>query len=153
MNNFSEHQLLPMMEFLFKTLLHSFSILSLLKYVSDFTADVFTSEKELSSWTYLLKKAPRRTILLISLVWNKNLKIWYTLFELIQIEVQCSKNYFKKFLTQEAGAFGNKIEEEPQKPYPKLKRICILYLYKEYLLCLHFNGSGCFLKACVNFAQ
>ena len=142
-----------MMEFPFRTLLRSFSILSLLKYVSDFTADVFTSEKELSSWTYLLKKAPRRTKLLISLVWNKKLKIWYTLFELIQIEVQCSKNYFKKFLTQEAGTFGNKIEEEPQKPYTKLKRICILYLYKEYLLCLHFNGGGCFLKVCVNFAQ
>ena len=29
------------------------------------------------------------------------------LFELIQIEVQCSKNYFKIFLPQEAGAFGS----------------------------------------------
>ena len=29
------------------------------------------------------------------------------LFELIQIEVQCSKNYFKIFLPQEAGDFGS----------------------------------------------
>ena len=28
------------------------------------------------------------------------------LFELIQIEVQCSKSYFKMFLSQEAGTSG-----------------------------------------------
>ena len=50
------------------------------------------------------------------------------LFELIQIEVQCSKNYFKFFLPKEAGAFGNNIEKEPQKPRQKLKKYvyCIL---------------------------
>ena len=30
------------------------------------------------------------------------------------MEVKCSKNYFKIFLPQEAGAFGNNIEKEPQ---------------------------------------
>ena len=50
--------------------------------------------------------------------------------ELIQKEVQCSKNYFKKFLTQEAGAFGNNIEKEPQKPHPKLKK-CVYYIFTE----------------------
>ena len=40
----------------------------------------------------------------------------------MQIEVQCSKNYFKIFLPQEAGAFENNIEREPQKPRPKLKK-------------------------------
>ena len=43
--------------------------------------------------------------------------------ELIQREVQCSKKYFKFFLTQEA--FGNNIEKEPQKLRPK----CILNIY------------------------
>ena len=43
-------------------------------------------------------------------------------FELIQIEVQCSKNYFKIFLLQETEAFGSNIEKEPQKSHPKLKR-------------------------------
>ena len=50
------------------------------------------------------------------------MKIWDTLFELIQIEVQCSKNYFKYFLPQKAGAFGKNIEKKPQKPRPKLKK-------------------------------
>ena len=50
------------------------------------------------------------------------MKIWDTLFELIQIEVQCSKNYFKYFLPQKAGAFGKNIEKKPQKPLPKLKK-------------------------------
>ena len=70
----------------------------------------FSSEKELFSWTYLLKKTPRRTKILISPVWNKILKIWDTLFKFMQIEVKCVKNYFKIFLPQEAGAFGNNIE-------------------------------------------
>ena len=38
------------------------------------------------------------------------------------MEVQCSKNYFKIFLSQEAGASGNNIEKEPQKTCPKLKK-------------------------------
>ena len=37
------------------------------------------------------------------------------------VEVQCSRNYFKFFLPQEAGAFANNIEKEPQKPRLKLK--------------------------------
>ena len=60
------------------------------------------------------------------------LKIWDTLFELIQIEVQCSKNYFKIFLQQEAGAFGNNVGKEPQKLRPKVKNvytICLLRIF------------------------
>ena len=41
--------------------------------------------------------------------------------------MQCSKNYFKFFLSQEAGASGKNIEKERQKPRPKLKNI---YMYK-----------------------
>ena len=43
------------------------------------------------------------------------MKIWDIIFELIKIEVQCSKNYFNSFLQQEAEAIGNNIEKEPQK--------------------------------------
>ena len=32
------------------------------------------------------------------------------------------QNYFKIFLPQEAGAFGNYIEKEPEKPHTKLKK-------------------------------
>ena len=77
----------------------------------------FSSEKELFSWTYP--------------VWNKILKIWDTLFELINKEVEYIKNYFKIVLQQEAGAFGNNIGKEPQKPqYPKLKNMYIIYLLR-----------------------
>ena len=50
--------------------------------------------------------------------------------ELIQKEVQCRENHFKKFLPQEAGAFGNNIEKEPQKPHPKLKKY-VYYMFTE----------------------
>ena len=50
--------------------------------------------------------------------------------ELIQKEVQCRENHFKKFLPQEAGAFGNNIEKEPQKPHPKLKKY-VYYVFTE----------------------
>ena len=50
----------------------------------------------------------------------KNLR--HTFWALIQTEVQCSKYYFNIFLPQEAGAFGNNIQKEPQKPQPKLKK-------------------------------
>ena len=39
-----------------------------------------------------------------------------------QIEVQCSKNYFKLSLSQESGTFENNIEKKCKKPHPKLKR-------------------------------
>ena len=39
------------------------------------------------------------------------------------IEVQCSKNYFKNLLEQEAGAFGNNMGKELQKPRPKFKNM------------------------------
>ena len=39
----------------------------------------------------------------------------FPLFELQQIEVKCSENYFFFFLPQEAEASGNKVEKEPQK--------------------------------------
>ena len=42
-------------------------------------------------------------------------------FQLIEIEVQCSKNYFKISLSQEAGASKNNTETDPQKSRPKLK--------------------------------
>ena len=55
-------------------------------------------------------------------------------FELIQIEVQCSKNYFKIFLLQETEAFGSNIEKEPQKSHPKLKDLCVIYLQRMFAL-------------------
>ena len=67
---------------------------------------------------------------MISSVWNKILKLWSMLFELIQIEVQCSKNCYKNFLSQEAGVNGNILEKEPQKPHTKLEKY-VYYIFTE----------------------
>ena len=48
----------------------------------------------------------------------------------MQIEFKCSKSYFKIFLPQEARAFGNNIEKEPQKPLSKLKKY-VHYIFTE----------------------
>ena len=63
--------------------------------------------------------------------------------------MQCSKNYFKISLPQEAGAFGNKVEKEPQ----KLIYLYILYIYSEYLLWLQSIASSSFLQKCINFKE
>ena len=39
------------------------------------------------------------------------------LFELIEIEVQFCKNYFKILLPQEAGVYENNVEKEMQKSH------------------------------------
>ena len=46
----------------------------------------------------------------------------------MQIEIQCSKNYFKICLSQEAGASVNNKEKESQKSNPKLK-ICMFQIF------------------------
>ena len=52
-------------------------------------------------------------------------------FELIQIEVQCSKNHYKIFLPQEAGAYIY---------------IYIYNFYREYFLCLQSNEMVVFCR-------
>ena len=49
------------------------------------------------------------------------------------MEVEFSKSYFKIFLPQEAGAFGNNIEKQPQMRGPKLEKY----------LCYVFTGNIC----------
>ena len=57
----------------------------------------------------------------------------------------------QNFLQQEAGAFGNNIGKEQQKPRPKLKNVYIIYW--EYLLCLQCNASGSFFQTCITFVE
>ena len=82
---------------------------------------MFFYSKKLLSWTYLLKETSRGTKILRFPVWNKIGKIWDTIFGIIQIEAQCSKNYFKHFLSQESGASRKNIENGSQKVRPKMK--------------------------------
>ena len=46
---------------------------------------------------------------------NMILKIWYTLFGLLQTEKQCSKNYFNFFLNKKLEFLERKSHEKPQK--------------------------------------
>ena len=41
---------------------------------------------------------------------------------------------FQNCLPQEAGAFGNNIEKEPQKPRPKLKKMYMICLQRIFAL-------------------
>ena len=66
---------------------------------------VFLAEKEFFSWTYLPKRTRWGTKISISPDWNKISKMWDIFFELIEIEVQCSKNYFKISLITRSWSF------------------------------------------------
>ena len=64
------------------------------------------------------------------------------------------QNYFKMFLPQEAGAFGKYIEKKPEEEATqKIEKIYILYIYREYLLCLQSNASDSLLQKCTNFVK
>ena len=71
----------------------------------------------------------------------------------MQIEVQCSKNYFSFFLPQEAGAFGNNIEKEPQKRRPKLKKYVYYTFTKNISSACSPMRSSSFLQTCINFVE
>ena len=62
------------------------------------------------------------------------------------------QNLFQFFFKpQEAGAFGNNTEKEPQKPRPKLKKY-VSYIFTENN-CRQSNASGSFLQKCFNFVE
>ena len=56
------------------------------------------------------------------------------------------------FLPQEAGTFGNTIKGTA-KATLKIEIICILYIYKEYLLCLQSSAGGSSLQKRINFVK
>ena len=66
-------------------------------------------------------------------------------------EVQCSKNYFKIFVSQKVGAFGNNIERNSKSHTQNWKNIYIINIY--WLLFLQSNLSGSFLKTFINLVE
>ena len=36
---------------------------------------------------------------------------------------------------------------------PTIEKICILHIYREYLLCRQRNANGSFSQKCINFAE
>ena len=108
--------------------------------LSDFTANVFFVRKRaLKLNTYTEKDAK----ILASPVWNRILKIWDTLFELINICTmeQNAIQYdaailVQNFFTKKAGTFGNNVKE-PHKPRPKLKNIYVILFTQN--ICSSYN--------------
>ena len=45
------------------------------------------------------------------------------------------------------------ILERNRKIHAQNWKICILHIYREYLLCLQSNASGSFLEKCINFVE
>ena len=62
---------------------------------------------------------------------------------MIQLEVQYSKNYLK-FFTIENKNKNKKHRKETTKVMLKIKKICVSYIYTEYLLYLQSNASRSF---------
>ena len=89
---------------------------------------------------------------LISPVWNRVLKTWDTLFELIQIKVRCSKNYFNFFYSKKLELLEKhgKITTEAT---PAIEKNCLLNIYREYLFCQQSSASSSFLQTCINFVE
>ena len=57
------------------------------------------------------------------------------------------QNFFQFFLPQEAWAFENNIEKEPQKPRPKLKKLYALYIFTENICSIYSpKDVVCFCK-------
>ena len=85
----------------------------------------------------------------MSPVLDKILKIWDTLFELIQTELAISK----KNLPQEDGAFGNNKEMEQQTPHPKLKQH-VYYIFTDNVCSAYHPILVAFiLQKCISFAE
>ena len=80
----------------------------------------------------------------------------------MEIRFLKSKTYFlssykwkynaAKIISNEAGAFGNNIEKELQKPLPKLKEY-MYYIFTENICSVCSPMQEVFLEKCVNFVQ
>ena len=131
-NNFAELKPLPVVEFSFNALLCWFSIASL-SQISPLI--FFPSEKDLFGWIYLLKGTTRKTKILISPTWKKILETWNTLFELVQIEVQCCKKLFQNVFARKSWIFWKYHEKETEKNHAQnWKNMCIIHLTRIFAL-------------------
>ena len=60
---------------------------------------------------------------------------------------------FQIFFTTSSWSFWKKHRKGTASARPKIEKICILYIYREYLLYLQSNASGRFLQKCINFVE
>ena len=111
----------------------------------------FSSEKELFSWTYLLKKdtTKDKNINVSSL--KEDFKIIRDAFWAYKYRDTIQQKLIQNFLQQEVGAFGNNIGKEPQKLHPKLKNLYIISLLR--IFALQSNKSSSFLQKYINFVK
>ena len=60
---------------------------------------------------------------------------------------------FHFFLTRRSWSFWKKHRKGGAKATPKIEKLCILHVYREYLLWLHSNASRSFLQTFSNFVE
>ena len=60
---------------------------------------------------------------------------------------------FQKNFTTRSWNFWKKHRKETAKATPKIKKIWMLYIYREYLLYLQSSASGSFLQKSINFVE
>ena len=121
--------------------------------MSQISPPVFSSEKELFSWTYLLKKTPRRTKILISSILEKIFKNPRLTFWAHTNRSTMQQKLFQFFLTTKCRSLWKKHIKGTAKPTPKIEKIWVLCIYREHLICLQSNASGISLQTCINFVE
>ena len=71
-----------------------------------------------------------------------------------QIRSSMQQKLFQIFFTTRSWSFWKKKHRKgTAKATLKTEKICILYIYREYLFYLQSNGSSSFLRKCINFVE
>ena len=60
---------------------------------------------------------------------------------------------FQMFFSTRSWSFWNLHRKGTAKATSKIEKICILYIYREYLLRLQSNASCSLLQKCINFLE
>ena len=63
------------------------------------------------------------------------------------------KKLFQNIFTARSWSFWKYHIKGTAKTTPKIEKICILCVYKEYMLRLQSNANGSFLQKCINFVE
>ena len=147
MNSFAELQLLPMMEFSFNTLPHYFSIASLQKCVSDFTADVFFRQNISTKKDTTKDKNINISCLKLDF---KNLRqtFWAQKYRSTMQQILVPNFFYNKKLE-----LLEITKERNHKSHAQNWKICMLCVYWEYLPCPQSNASGSFSQTCINIVE
>ena len=67
--------------------------------------------------------------------------------------ISMQQKLFQNVFTTSSWSLQKEHRKGSAKATPKIEKICILCIYKEYLFCLQSNESGNFLQKSINFVE